>query len=111
MSEPHRAENLRRSSKLQILPRKALAATVAGLPSHTGPGPLRPGKLRLKAPMVTWPGRVEIPGPAWMQAPHPGLTTRAPAASKSASQPCASAWQAHVLAAQLDEQLHLERHA
>jgi len=33
----------RSSSKLQILPPKALAATVAGLPSHTGPGPLRPG--------------------------------------------------------------------
>ena len=34
-------------------PAMALAATVAGLASHTWPGPERPGKLRLIALTVT----------------------------------------------------------
>ncbi|KAG1433969.1 hypothetical protein G6F57_021819 [Rhizopus arrhizus] len=35
------------------LPARALAMTVGGLPSHTLPGPERPGKFRLMALMVT----------------------------------------------------------
>ena len=37
----------------RISPANALAATVAGLANHICPGPLRPGKLRLMALMVT----------------------------------------------------------
>ena len=60
-----------------------LAATVAGLASHTCPGPDRPGKLRLIALTVTWSGRTDDPGPQLAQAPQDGCSNRAPTAAKA----------------------------
>ncbi|MNY51774.1 hypothetical protein D3C86_1873920 [compost metagenome] len=71
-------------------PASALAITVGGLPSHTLPGPERPGKLRLMALIVTWPASVEDPGPQLAQAPHDGCRMRAPTAAKVRSYPCAT---------------------
>jgi len=42
----------------------ALAATVSGLANHTSPGPLRPGKFRFCALIVTVLASFEAPGPA-----------------------------------------------
>src|SRR5689334_20785281 len=50
-------------------PARALAATTSGLASSTRPGPLRPGKLRLPALIVTSSADSDMPGPAAMHAP------------------------------------------
>ena len=70
----------------------ALAATVAGLASHTCPGPERPGTVRLIALTVTCDDSVDAPGPQLAQAPQAGCSSSAPAARKSSSQPCAMQW-------------------
>jgi hypothetical protein len=46
------------------------------------PGPLRPGKFRFWALIVTVSALGEAPGPALIHAPHDGSISSAPARSK-----------------------------
>ena len=62
---------------------KADAATVSGLAKYSFPGPERPWKFLFIAETLTCSDVVETPGPAPIQAPHPGSINFTPTRSNN----------------------------
>ena len=87
-------------------PAIALAATVGGLASHTGPGRSGPGKLRLIALTVTWSASVDAPGPQFAHAPHAGCSNSCADRFERLEVAALDAIVAHVDRAELQVQLH-----
>ena len=98
------------SSKDMSRPAKALAATVSGLASHTLPGPERPGKLRLMALTVTWSGRWETPGTRVDAGAAAGPEDPGPGLLEGLDPALLLGVAAHVVAAELDEELDVQGH-